>query len=262
MSDPVRLTVVGSGNASNAAGRGHSCYWLEGVLPDAGLMVDFGGTALAGIKSLGLDPQRLGVLAFTHLHGDHIGGYPFLVIDALYDRGRTTPLQVVGPVGVEERLESLLRVCYGSLAEKERPFRLSYHELSPGNAFALPGGGSIQASAADHQDPPEVPLCLRITAANGSAIAFSGDTRFCDGLFEAARGTRLLVAECSALEPPCGRHCSWLEWREQAASLDCPRILLTHLGEEVRARIPELLGEGLAGLEVEFADDGRTLEVR
>ena len=261
MSDPVRLTVVGSGNASNAAGRGHSCYWLEGVLPEGALMVDFGGTALAGLKGLGLDPLRLSLLAFTHLHGDHIGGYPFLVIDAMYDRLRTAPLQIVGPLGVEERLETLLRVCYGTLAEKERPFALSYHELSPGDVFALPAGGSIQASAADHQHPPDVPLCLRIRGAAGQTVAFSGDTRICEGLFEAARGADLLVAECSALEPPCGAHSSWAEWREVSAKLDCPRLLLTHLGEDVRDRIPELAGEGLAGVEVEFADDGRTLEV-
>lgn len=258
MSEAVVLTVIGSGNASNAAGRGHSCYWLEGVLPEGALMVDFGATALAGLKGLGLDPERLRVLALTHLHGDHMGGFAYLLIDALYDRRRSAPLQVVGPRGVRERLLSLLQVTYGSLADKARPFALEFVELLPGEAHALEGGGQIVAYAADHQDPPEQPLCLRVEG-GGRRLAFSGDTRFCPGLFAAAAGADLLVAECSALAPPCGAHCSWEEWRARAAELECPRLLLSHLGEDVRARVPELLGQGLVPrLELAFADDGLT----
>ena len=260
MSEPARLTVIGSGNASNAAGRGHSCYWIEGLLAGA-LMVDFGGTALAGIKGLGLDPRRISTLAFTHLHGDHIGGYPFLVIDAMYDLRRSQPLRVVGPRGLEERLESLLSICYGSLAEKERPFQLSYHELSPGDSFALSEDLSLEAFAADHQDAPEAPLCLRFAESAGRALAFSGDTRMCAGLREASREAELLVAECSALAQPCGAHISWEEWQAMASEFSCRRLLLTHLGEDVRGAIPRLLGAGLEGLQLEFADDGKTLEL-
>lgn len=258
MSEPARLTVIGSGNASNAAGRGHSCYWVEGLLPGA-LLVDFGGTALAGVKALGLDPRRIQTLAFTHLHGDHIGGYPFLVIDAMYDLRRSEPLRVVGPRGLEERLEALLSVCYGSLAEKARPFELSYHELSPGDSFALSEDLILRGFAADHQDPPEAPLCLRFEDGAGRALAFSGDTRICAGLREASQGAELLVAECSALAPPCGAHTSWEDWVASAPEFSARRLLLTHLGEEVRAAIPRLLGEGLPGLALEFADDGKTL---
>jgi ribonuclease BN (tRNA processing enzyme) len=260
MSEPARLTVIGSGNASNAAGRGHSCYWIEGLLPGA-LMIDFGGTALAGIKSLGLDPRRISTLAFTHLHGDHIGGYAFLVIDAMYDLRRSAPLRVIGPEGLEERLESLLSVCYGSLAEKERPFELSYHELSPGDCIDLGQGLSLSGVAADHQSPPEVPLCLRFEDGEGRALAFSGDTRMCEGLREASRGAELLVAECSALSQPCGAHTAWEDWEAQAGEFSCRRLLLTHLGEDVRGAIPRLLGAGLEGLQLEFAEDGKTLEL-
>lgn len=260
MSEPARLTVIGSGNASNAAGRGHSCYWVEGLLPGA-LMVDFGGTALAGLKALGLDPRRISTLAFTHLHGDHIGGYPFLVIDAMYDLRRSEPLRVVGPRGLEERLESLLSVCYGSLAEKERPFQLSYHELSPGDSLALSEDLTLSGFAADHQHPPEAPLCLRFATRAGQALAFSGDTRMCQGLRAASQGAELLVAECSALNQPCGAHTAWEDWQAAAPGFDCRRLLLTHLGEEVRAAVPRLLGEGLEGVQLEFADDGLTLDL-
>ncbi|MGE0711857.1 MAG: MBL fold metallo-hydrolase [Planctomycetota bacterium] len=258
----MRLTVLGSANASNAGGRRHSCYWLEGALAEGALLLDCGGTALAGIKELGLDPRRARVLALTHLHGDHVGGFPTLVIDALYDLRRAAPLLVVGPLGAQARLEALLELSYPGLATKRPwPFELSWVELAPGASWEGLGA-RVEAFAADHQDPPERPLCLRVRGASGRAVAFSGDTRLCEGLFQAAAGADLLVAECSALAPPCGAHSSWEEWRGAAARLGDTRLLLTHLGEDVRAGIPALLAEGLPGVAtLGFAEDGLALEV-
>ena len=39
------------------------------------------------------------------------------------------------------------------------------------------------------------------------------------------------------------------------------RVLLTHLGTPVRAKIPELLAEAPAGVDVSFADDGMIVEL-
>ena len=133
----MRLTVVGSGDACNSAGRGHSCYWLDGLSPAAdapGVMVDFGATALMGLRRIGRAPEELGTILFTHLHGDHMGGVPYLLVDALYGEApRRAPLEIVGPLGVRERLEALMQVTYGSLARKERGFELSWEELAPGD---------------------------------------------------------------------------------------------------------------------------------
>ena len=37
----------------------------------------------------------------SHLHGDHVGGLPFLLLDAAYNRPRAEPLVVAGPPGIE-----------------------------------------------------------------------------------------------------------------------------------------------------------------
>ena len=76
--------MIGSANASNAAGRGHACYWLDGAAAGA-LMVDFGATALMNLKRFGRDPRELAAVVFTHLHGDHIGGWPALLLDSALD---------------------------------------------------------------------------------------------------------------------------------------------------------------------------------
>jgi ribonuclease BN (tRNA processing enzyme) len=251
------VTVVGSSDAFNAAGRAHSCYLVEGE--GAGpIMVDFGATALAALRRVGREPTELAGIAVTHLHGDHIGGFPFLVIDGMFNAIRHDRLEVVGPVNLEERITRLCDVTYGDVAEREKPYELSFRSIEPGERATL-AGIEIAAFAAEHMDPPEQPLCLRLELAGGGSVAFSGDTKLCDGLFEAAAGVDLLVAECSALAPPCGRHITWSEWREVLPAIGAKRVLLSHLGAEVRANIPRLLTEVPPGVDVTFADDGLCL---
>ena len=250
----AQLTFVGTSDAFNAAGRLHSCYLLEGD-GFGPLMIDFGATALAGLRRLGKDPSAIRGYAFTHLHGDHIGGWPFLVIDGMFHAVRRDTLAVLGPVGSEARLDALLRVAYGGLADKERPYASTVEELLPG-ATADFAGVRIEGFPARHMKPPEQPLCLRIELPDGTTVAFSGDTAMCDGLLAAAAGVDVLVAECSGLAPPCGDHCSWEEWCEVLPSLTAKRIFFTHLGTDVRAAVARLLAEVPAGSDVAFADDG------
>jgi ribonuclease BN (tRNA processing enzyme) len=259
MGPVVRLTVVGSADAFNSCGRGHSCYLLEGAASPP-VMVDFGATALAALRMLGREPTELGGIAVTHLHGDHIGGLPYLLIDGMFHAIRREPLLVVGPAGSAARIELVLRAAYGSLAEAPRPFALEVTEIAPGGEAQL-GRLRLAAFAAVHTDPPEQSLCLRLTAPDGTVIAFSGDTAVCPGLFEAAAGADLLVAECSGVAPPCGPHISWQAWRELLPALGAKRVLLAHLGTEVRTRAAELLAQRPGGIDLAFADDGMLLEV-
>ncbi len=46
------------------------------------LLVDCGATSLVALKAQGLNPDAVDAVAVTHLHGDHFGGLPFLILDA------------------------------------------------------------------------------------------------------------------------------------------------------------------------------------
>ena len=211
---------------------------------------------MLALKKLGWDPRQLGAIAFTHLHGDHMGGYPFLFLDSSFNLRRNRPLEIVGPVWVERRLREVAVAAYADLAHVVPPFDINFRELSAGGEVEILGA-KIQGFAASHMEPPDRPLCLRITGADGKSVAFSGDTELCPGLFEAAEGVDLLVAECSGVKPPVGRHCTWEEWQPELPNLTAKQILFTHLGEDMRAALNDLDAPD----NLQFADDGLQIEV-
>lgn len=259
----VDVTVVGSSDAFNAAGRAHSCYLIEPHDEALGpVMVDFGATSLMALRRLGRRPNDIAAFAFTHLHGDHIGGFPFLVIDAMFNEPRSRALEILGPAGVQARLETLLGVTYGDILDRPRPYELSYQELRPGGEATLTGL-TVRGFPADHMDPPEQPLCLQFTIPgpdHDHVVAFSGDTRLGEGLEEAADGVDLLIAECSGLTHPIGRHCAWEDWLAFLPQCNAKRVVLSHLGAAVRAAREQLLDAVPTGSPpVTFADDGLSL---
>ncbi len=256
----MKLTVVGSADAVNAGGRGNSCYLVESAGAQK-LMVDFGPTALQGLRRVGASPAALGGIVFTHLHGDHTGGFPLLCIDAMFGGAPDPTLRVLGPPLTQHTLWTVFLAAYREL-EQDLPtrVRLAIDEFRPGDERPF-AGYTIRAYAADHMTPPHQALCLRITDPAGRTITFSGDTRICPGLLAAATNADLLVADCSRLTPPAGPHATWQDWREALPNLRAKSLLLTHLGADVRERAPTLL-EGLTlPLPVRFADDGMVIEV-
>jgi len=248
------LLVLGSSDAFNGAGRCHASYVVQdGDAPS--IVIDFGATTLFAMRRAGMVGTDIGAVLITHLHGDHLGGLPFLLLDGMYHDVRTTPLHLVGAVGLEKRLTALFDALYTDVSQRPRPYDTHIAEIAPG-AVTEVAGYRVEAFAAEHMDPPEMPLCLRITGPSGKVIAFSGDTEECPGFYEAARGADLLVAECTGLRPPCGRHMAWNpNWREILGRGGARRILLSHLSREVREQIPALLAECPPGIELFFADD-------
>lgn len=114
----MRLTIAGSGDAFGSGGRLNTCFWLETA--KSTLLVDCGASALPSLKAQALDPSRVEAIVLSHLHGDHFGGLPFLLLDAQFLARRETPLLIAGPPGTRARLDAALEVqtlphCIGGL---------------------------------------------------------------------------------------------------------------------------------------------------
>jgi ribonuclease BN (tRNA processing enzyme) len=77
----VSVTFVGSGDSFGSGGRFNACFLVDA--PGCRFCVDFGASSLIALERLGIPHNSIDVLLLTHLHGDHCGGIPVLLADAM-----------------------------------------------------------------------------------------------------------------------------------------------------------------------------------
>lgn len=249
MDGVVRVTVAGSGDAFGTGGRLQTCLHVRRREAPQALLIDCGASALVGLKRFGLEPNDVTVVAVSHLHGDHFGGLPFLILDGQFRR-RARPLHVVGPPGLAERLRQAMEVLFPGSSRVERRFTVSVHELVPGGSPVEIDGFSTAGLPVDH--PSGAPaLALRVETA-GRTIAYSGDTAWTDSLVEAADGADLFVCEGYTLDRPAKHHLHVPDLRANAGRLNHRRLLLTHAGPQVLTA---------HRLEFDLAHDGLVLDL-
>src|SRR5207245_1027779 len=102
----VSVRFVGSGDSFGSGGRFQTCIVVDG--PHSRFALDFGTSSLIALAQQGIEHNSLDAILLTHLHGDHCGGVPFLLIDAMLAAKRTRPLTIAGP----RDADLLIAECY------------------------------------------------------------------------------------------------------------------------------------------------------
>jgi ribonuclease BN (tRNA processing enzyme) len=247
----VRLTVVGCGDAFGCGGRANTCFWLE--TGAATVAVDFGATSLVALKRMGLDPNTLDAILISHLHGDHFGALPFLLLDAQFDSRRKTPLTIVGPLGLQARLTAAQEVFFPGSSKNAWRFPLEVVDLPCGTPHRVAGLDVVSFEVIHPSGAPAT--ALRVT--NGvRTLTYSGDTSWTDRLVEAAAGADLLIAECYRLADAPANHLDLAGLEAKRSVLNVPRTLLTHMSGEVLAQVTAIEAKGY-----EVARDGLVIEI-
>ncbi len=246
----MRLIVVGSGDAFGSGGRSNSCFWLETA--KGTLTVDFGASALPALKALGLDLNKIDGIVLSHLHGDHFGGLPFLLLDAQFLARRERALTIAGPPGTRARLEAALEVFFPKSAGTKWRFSWSVQEIPVGIETDVLGHSVLTAEVIHQSGAPSTALRL----ADGDKIfAYSGDTEWTDTLLPIAANADLFMCECYAYAGKMTGHLSWEMLRPKILALKAKRLMITHMGPTVLAKLVELKSAG-----VSIAGDGLTLQ--
>jgi ribonuclease BN (tRNA processing enzyme) len=247
----MRLTVVGSGDAFGSGGRNNTCFLIDGG--GARLALDFGATSLVALKRLGIDPNSIDVVALTHLHGDHFGGLPFLILDAGSEARRERPLTIVGPPGTLARLKAAMEVFFPGSSEREWRFPLTVTELPCGTPRAV-AGFEIETREVVH--PSGAPSTgMRVTDGE-KLLAYSGDTGWTDALLDIAAGADLFICECYRSMGSPKSHMSFELVEAHRREFQAARIMLTHMSASVLGRLPEVEAAGYL-----VAHDGLVLDI-
>lgn len=227
----MELICVGTSDAFGAGGRRQSAYLVRSA--EGTLLLDCGATTVTGLVALGIDRSEIDGVVISHYHGDHFGGIPALLLAAIYGDERRRPLAIVGPADVEERVLRASAALGYPIEGRELGFALQFYELAAGTPRAL-AGFELESFATYHA-PDSCPHGL-LCRSNGRQVAFSGDTGWFDGLPACVAGSDLFLCECTLERRGYPLHLSLEELAPRRRELDCGRVLLSHLGPEMRAR--------------------------
>lgn len=239
---------VGSGDAFGSGGRAQTC--ISVTTDERHVLVDCGATSLAAMKAQRVDPGSVDAVVVSHLHGDHFGGIPFLVLDGQFSR-RTEPLTVYGPPGTSDRLRSAMEVLYPGSSTVRRRFRLDVVELTPDGTPAEQDGLVVRGWEVHHASGAP-PLAVRVDA-GGRSFGYSGDTSWTPTLAAAAAGTDLFAVEAYTFDKPVRHHLDYATLHEHRRELDTRRLVLTHMSRSMLDRLDDV--------EDDTAYDGLALEL-
>src|SRR6266536_5821620 len=227
----VTVTFAGSGDAFGSGGRYQACIHLRPA-DRAPVLLDCGATSLSALKAIGLDPGEISTVFISHLHGDHFGGLPFLILDGQFTR-RTSPLAVAGPPGTAVRLRQAMEAMFPGSSSADRRFSLDVTELAPGGTTTVTG---IEVTGWEVSHPSGAPsLALRL-GIGGKTIAYTGDTAWTSDLVAVAAGADLLIAEAYYFDKAVPHHLRYTDLADHGSELTSRRTVLTHLSADMLAR--------------------------
>ncbi|MGZ6869369.1 MAG: MBL fold metallo-hydrolase [Frankiaceae bacterium] len=244
----MRVRFAGSGDAFGSGGRWQTCIHLSGG--GQVLLVDCGATSLVALKAQGLDPNTVGAVAVTHLHGDHFGGPPFLILDGQFSQ-RSAPLLVAGPPGTRDRLTEAMETLFPGSSRAHRRFAVEVTELAADGTPAELGAATVRGWEVEHACGAP-PLALRVEL-GGATFAYSGDTQWTPALADAARDADLFAAEAYTFDRRVRYHLDYQTLHEHLDDLCAERIVLTHMSAPMLSR--------LADTELPAAFDGMLIDL-
>jgi ribonuclease BN (tRNA processing enzyme) len=222
----MKLKVIGSGDAFGSGGNMNTCFHLQTA--NFQFLIDCGATSLVGLKKHGIEPADLDFILISHLHGDHFGGLPFILLDFLR-KPRAKDITIIGPKGIEEKTLALLAILYPSLQNHldVRFLKFEVYQSDQKNHYPQ---FILETFKVVHSEP-SLPHGLKLFI-DDKIIAFSGDTEWTNQLIPLALDADLFICECNWFHFEGVGHLNYQTIQQNINQLRTKRILLTHLSED------------------------------
>lgn len=220
----MRLTIVGCSGSYPGPESSASCYLLEAE--DAStrtwrVLLDLGNGSLGALHRFA-DPLAVDAVLLSHLHADHcldLTGY--YVLRKYHPLGPQPRIPVWGPAGTADRMARAYDLPSDPGMHHEFDFR-EWHGTEQIGPFR------VEPVAVNHPVPA---YGLRVTA-DGSTLAYTGDTGPCAALDDLARNADLFLAEASFRsgdDNPPDLHLTGADGGQVAARAGVRLLVLTHV---------------------------------
>lgn len=208
LEDPgIHVIMAGNGSPQFDKLRNPQCIAV--IAGGKFMLFDTGDGCTRTLDSLNLPIARINMVFLTHYHSDHVNDLG-QVISHTWVNGRSVPIDVYGPSGVENVVNGFAVAAQEDILLRSNPTSLFPQDpaLAIGlpHAFACPSDGTsvvvlnedgliVKAFKNDHVDVP-MSVGYRIEYA-GRVVVISGDTVRCPYVTQNAAGADLLIHEAT-----------------------------------------------------------------
>jgi ribonuclease BN (tRNA processing enzyme) len=231
----VTVRFAGSGDSFGSGGRFQTCIVVDG--PGSRFAIDFGTSSLIALAQQGIEHNSLDAILLTHLHGDHCGGVPFLLIDAMLAAKRIRPLVIAGPRDLRRRMDQIREALFPGSHVMTPRFPLTWVEMEPGQPHAILDL-VVTPQLARHTAETN-PTALRVEV-DRKVVAYTGDTEWTEDVSKIARGADLLIAESYYYEKSVKWHLNYPALAARRGTLGAKRVILTHMSRDMLAHAAEV----------------------
>lgn len=241
----ISIQVIGCGDAFGSGGMFNTCFFVKA--DDFNFLIDCGGTSLVGLKKAGLSSNDVDAIFISHFHGDHIAGIAFLLCEAKNYFNRKKDLHIIGPKGIQEKVEIITNTLYENTTQSLAS-KIHYHEIKQEEASSLQGVEYTYFPVV--HSPSTSPHGIRFKIGE-KIIGYSGDTEWTDVLYKISENADLFICECNNYEKKGKSHLNYQTLKEKRENIQCKKMILTHLGEEML--------KNKNSLDIEVAEDGQKI---
>lgn len=196
-----RVVFLGTGGALNPA------RYQASVLVECGdtrVLLDTGGGLglVRRLLAVEVDPCTVGHVFLSHRHLDHMGGLEPLLLTQSFSalRAGVTPAAVslYALPGSAAAIRATLAAA-DAAGERRLAGQLTWVTPMPGAPLTVAAGVSLALTAVDHL-PVGGDAAGCVVECGGARVVYSGDTRPCETLTDAARAADLLIHEVGGLD--------------------------------------------------------------
>ncbi|MGC9975940.1 MAG: MBL fold metallo-hydrolase [Syntrophales bacterium] len=243
----IEIQFLGSGDAFGSGGRLQSCVLVK--YSQGQFLIDCGASCLIGMNQYGVDPNDIKMIFVSHLHGDHCGGIPFLILASQLTYKRKEPLVIIGPPRMKDWICQAMEISFSGSSRVQRKFAeeiIEFKDRCPEifrDVAAIPYLNFHQGDSS---------FSLRIEC-DGRVIAYSSDTEWTDVLCETAENADLFIAEAYYYEKKIKGHMDYMTLMSNYSKTGAKRLMLIHMNTNMLAMLDKI--------ECEYAEDGRIVKI-
>ncbi|WP_455244876.1 MBL fold metallo-hydrolase [Petrachloros mirabilis] len=251
----MRLTILGSGTNIHPT-RAAAGYLVR---TDNTFLLDFGPRTLTNLMKTGINRHRITHILFSHFHADHFSDFITFFFDAViyakYGGGHRPGITVIGPRGTK-RLLGIIMATFPSFSRP--PFKVIFKEVGD-RSFTI---GDTRITPRTMTHVPDLHCVGYRIDYRGKALAYSGDTLYCDNLVRLCGDADVAVLDCSfPANKPGPAHLHAGECGRVAQEAGLGRLLLSHFYQIAeRYNVKEQAGESFDG-PITLARDLMTIKI-